>query len=98
MARRSQEDHPPPQRELPKRAPRFQQGPHLATSGEGKAWLAGGPLGHEPRAGEPLARGPRDEVVTRRPDIPRRPKDRDGTPYDRPRSFRMSDDLWSALR
>lgn len=36
--------------------------------------------------------------MSRRPDIPRRPRDREGTPYDRPRSFRMSDQMWTSLR
>lgn len=36
--------------------------------------------------------------MTRRPDIPRRPRDRSGSPYDQPRSFRMSDELWTRLR
>ena len=44
-----------------------------------------------------MAPGPRVGLVTRRPDIPRRPRAREGTPYDKPRSFRMHDELWTAL-
>lgn len=36
--------------------------------------------------------------MTRRPDIPRHPRQREGLPVDAVRSLRMSDDLWQRLR
>jgi len=36
--------------------------------------------------------------VTRRPDLPRRPRKSEGLPFDPPRSFRMSDELWRRVQ
>ena len=45
--------------------------------------------------GTPLAEG---ALMTRRPTIPRHPRQVEGDAFDPPRSVRMSDDLWRRLQ
>ncbi len=36
--------------------------------------------------------------MTRRPEVPRRPRQRDGDGYDAPRSLRISDEVWRRIQ